>query len=356
MKTINKSKGENTMKKFLAVLLVLCMAIMAVSCTTQDTATKTPEATPTGTVAPTAEPTPVPAELDVFAMKGPTGIGMAPIFSDAAAGKTFDKYNFTIATNAQEKLSDLIAGNYDIASIPTNLAATLAKRAPGVYKIAAVNTLGVLYVVDGTGTVAKVEDLKGKTVYATGQGQVPQFALEFVLEKNGLKVGEDVVIEYLADAADVGALISSKAAGVAMLPQPYVTTVLASNSDYKVALDITKEWDKVADEGSHLMTSCIVVNTKTYESNKAAVERFMELFRKSVKFVNENPKDASLTVVEAGIVAKAPLAEKAIPQCNIVCVEGDEMKTSLKAFYQAIFAVNPQLIGGQVPADEIFVS
>lgn len=340
------------MKKFLSVILVLCMAFLAVSCT-QSTTTQTPDQTPTGTQGPS---TPEPAELDIFAMKGPTGIGMAPIYSDAAAGKTFDKYNFTIATNAQEKLSDLIAGSYDIASIPTNLAATLSKRAPGVYKIAAVNTLGVLYVLDGTGTVQSVADLKGKTIYATGSGQVPQFALEYVLTKNGLEVGKDVVIEYLADAADVGALITSKAASVAMLPQPYVTTVLASNPDYKIALDITQEWDKVADEGSKLMTSCIVVNAKTYESNKAAVERFMELFRESVEYVNTNPKEASNSVVEAGIVAKAALAEKAIPKCNIVCVEGEEMKNSLKKFYEAIFAVNPQLIGGGVPADEIYVA
>ena len=346
------------MKKILSLLLVLCIGLALSACgtTPEVTPTASPTTTPGGTSTPETTPSPTPSELDIFAMKGPTGIGMAPIFSDAKSGKTFDKYNFTIATNAQEKLSDLIAGNYDIASIPTNLAATLAKRAPGMYKILAVNTLGVLYVLDSSGEVKSVKDLKGKEIYATGSGQVPQFALEYVLEKNGLKPGEDVVINYLADAADVGALISGKQATVAMLPQPYVTTVTAANPDYKVALDITEEWSKVAEEGSSLMTSCIVVNAQTYEKDKAAVERFMETFRKSVKFVNEDPGAASLTVVEAGIVAKAELAEKAIPKCNIVCIEGDEMKTSLKAFYNAIFAVNPQLIGGQVPADEIFIA
>ena len=82
----------------------------------------------------------------------------------------------------------------------------------------------------------------------------------------------------------------------------------------------------------------------------------MAEFRKSVTFVNENTKEAADKVVEAGIVADAGLAEKAIPKCNIVCIEGDEMKTSLRAFYEAIFAVNPQLVGGQVPTDEIYLA
>ncbi len=342
------------MKKLLSILLLICLGISLISCTDTPSAT-----TPAGTTTPTITPddtSATPSNLSIFAMKGPTGIGMAPIYSAAAKGETFDKYDFTIEANAQEKLSDLIAGNFDIASIPTNLAATLAVKAPGVYKIAAVNTLGVLYILDTTDTVKSVADLKGKKIYATGAGQIPQFALEFVLEKNGLKAGTDVEVEYLADASDVGKLINGGQAEIAMLPQPYVTTVSASNENAKIALDITQEWDKVADEGSHIMTSCIVVNTKTYENNKEAVERFMEEFRKSVKFVNEDPKAASLAVVEAGIVENAGLAEKAIPKCNIVCVEGAEMKTSLKALYEAIFAVNPSLVGGQVPSDEIYIA
>lgn len=340
------------MKRLFALALVLCMALSIVACTPQGEVTTTPTNTPEGTTSAPA----TPSELDIFAMKGPTGIGMAPVFSDAAAGKTFDKYNFTIAANAQEKLSDLIAGNYDIASVPTNLAATLAKKAPGVYKIAAVNTLGVLYVLDSTDSVKTVADLKGKKIYATGEGQVPQFALEYVLEKNGIKVGTDVEIEYLADASDVGKLVIAGTAEIAMLPQPYVTQVSAKAENAKVALDITAEWDKVAEEGSRLMTSCVLVNTKTYENDKDAVERFMQEFRKSVNYVNENTKEAAQCVVEAGIVADASLAEKAIPKCNIVCIEGDEMKTSLKAFYEAIFAVNTALVGGQVPSDDIYLA
>ena len=349
------------MKKMTALVLALCMVFAFASCVADPTVT--PTVTPEGSTAPEGTTTPdktggdaTPSELDIFAMKGPTGIGMAPIFSDSAAGKTFDKYNFTIAANAQEKLSDLIAGNFDIASVPTNLAATLAKKAPGVYKIAAVNTLGVLYVLDSTDTVKSVSDLKGKKIYATGEGQVPQFALEYVLDKNGLKVGTDVEIEYLADASDVGKLVIAGTAEIAMLPQPYVTQVSSKAENAKVALDITEEWDKVSGEGSRLMTSCVLVNVKTYENDKEAVERFMAEFRKSVKFVNENPGEAAKAVVEAGIVADATLAEKAIPKCNIVCIEGDEMKASLKVFYEAIFAVNPALVGGQVPSDEIYLA
>ena len=55
-----------------------------------------------------------------------------------------------------------------------------------------------------------------------------------------------------------------------------------------------------------------------------------------------------------GIVAKAALAQKALPNCNIVFETGDEMKTDLETYFNVLYAADPTSVGGQLPADDFY--
>ena len=48
------------------------------------------------------------------------------------------------------------------------------------------------------------------------------------------------------------------------------------------------------------------------------------------------------------------MAEKAIPYCNIVCLEGEEMKSALGDFLQVLFDYEPKTIGGTIPSDDFY--
>ncbi len=346
------------MKKFISFLLVAVMAISLIGC--NGGATTSVPTTEPGTADGTATNVPGTAALEsmnlkVFAMKGPTGMGVAKLIADSKTGATFHKYEITLAENVQECLADLIGGKFDIAAVPTNFAASvLNNKASGMYKVVAVNALGVLYMLDTDGSIKSVDDLRGKTIYATGAGTVPQFVLEYVLTKAGLKIGEDVNVEYLATAADVGAMLDAGSATVAMLPQPYVTTLLNKNQNINVALDLTEEWDKLAGGESRLMTGCVVVKSELIKNNPAEVAKFIEEFKSSVEFVNNGTDEAAQSVVDAGIVGALPVAKKAIPKCNIVCLTGEEMINDLKGFFEALYSINPQSVGGKIPGDELF--
>lgn len=338
------------MKKLISLLLIAVMAMAICSCSTAP-ATTTPTSTaPTGTKTPEQG-----IDLSVFAMKGPTGMGMAKLIADSKEGNTFNNYSFTLAENVNENLSDLIAGNFDIAAVPTNFAASvLNNKAAGMYSVVAVNTLGVLYILDNDGSIKKVSDLEGKTIYATGEGTVPQFVLEYVLTKAGFKIGEDVNVEYLATAADVGAMLEAGTAKVAMLPQPYVTTLQNKSDSINVALDLTKEWDALSNGESRLMTGCIVIKNDILKSNPGAVDKFLEEYSNSVEFINSASDQAAQAVVDAGIVGAVGVAKKAIPKCNIVFIKGEEMKKDLSGFYAALFSINPKSVGGKLPGDELY--
>lgn len=291
-------------------------------------------------------------DIKVYALKGPTGMGMAKLMSDSDAGTTTNKYDFTIASAPDEVTAEIIKGNYDIAALPTNLASVLYNKTEGKIRVAAVNTLGVLYVLENGDTVNSLEDLNGKELYATGQGSTPEYILRYVLETNGI----DCNVTYLAEHSELAAQMISGDVSLGMLPVPNATTVLAQ-SDARTAIDLTAEWEKAAEkngDSSALYMGCVIVNPDFIEESSEAVDAFLEEYAASVKYVNENIDDASAMIESYGIVPKAAIAKKAIPDAHMVCITGDEMKTGLSGFYNVLFGFDPKSVGGAVPADDIY--
>lgn len=294
-------------------------------------------------------------QMKVAAMKGPTAIGMVQLMNQAKEGKAANDYEFTIAAAADEFTADLIKGDIQIAALPCNAAANLYQKSNGKIQVLGINTLGVLSILDTGDSVKEVSDLKGKTIYTTGKGTTPEYTLRFLLQSAGLDPDKDVTIEFKSEATEVAALMAqSEEEVVAMLPQPYVTTVMMNNSKVRIALDVTKEWEKLAGSDSTVVTGVIVVNTAYYESHKAAVDKFMEEYKTSVEYVNANV-DQAAEYVESFDIFKAAVAKKAIPSCNITFITGEQMKTKVSNYLKVLYDQNPAAIGGKMPEDNFYI-
>ena len=279
-------------------------------------------------------------DITVAALKGPTAIGMVKLMEDSKEKKTANNYDFKIAASADEFSSLLIKGDVQIAALPCNAAATLYNKSNGKIKVLGINTFGVLYIVEKGNTVQNVADLKGKTIYTTGKGTTPEYTLKYLLKKAGLDAEKDVNIEFKSEASEAAAMLASSDSGaVAMLPQPYVTTVMAANSDVRIALDVTKEWENLSTDGSTVVTGVIAVNADYYEKNKA--------------LVNSNVDTAAEYVEEFGIF-KAAVAKKAIPYCNITFIKSNEMKTRINQYLTILYESNPSSVGGSMPDDNFY--
>ena len=293
-----------------------------------------------------------PAKVRVAALKGPTGMGMAQLMDQAKHNSTQGKYEFTVAASPDEVVSAVASGSVDIAAVPINLAASLYAKTEGKVKLAAVNTLGVLYILENGDSVHSVADLKGKTLYATGQGSTPEYVLHALLEKNGLKAGEDVIIEYKAEHDELATLAASGEVALAMLPEPNVTAAMAKNGNLRIALDLTEQWEGL--ELGTLVQGCIVVRDGFLQENPQAVQTFLTEYTASVDDVNGDPAAAGELVAAAGIMPQAALAAKAIPNCNIVCIQGDEMKAMAGSTLRVLFDANPKSVGGAMPDDGFY--
>lgn len=317
------------MKKILALALALCMALSLVTLASAEDTTS------------------------VYALMGPTGIGMVSLMEDHA-----DEYAFTLVGAPDAVVSAIASGEADIAAVPTNLAATLYNKTKGNVQLLALNTLGVLSILEMGETIQSVEDLAGKTLYATGQGSTPEYVLNYILAANGLT--DSVTVEYKSEHAELATLAAAGDVDLVLLPEPHVTSVLSQNAQYRIALDVTALFEEAAakngEENTTMSMGCVIVRKDFAQANPEKVAAFMEAYAQSIEFVNSDVEAASQLVEKHGIMPKAAVAAKAIPNCHIVYIDGEEMKTQIEPFFQMLFAANPASVGGALPAEDFYYS
>lgn len=341
------------MKKLIALLLAVVLCFCMIACAkTEETVQEPAVEEMQQTEETVAEVTEEPIDLNVYVLAGPTGIGAANMMAANDAGELEQGYNFTVAAMPDEIVGKLVNGDADIAAIATNLAAKLYQKTEGGITVLGVNTLGVLSMLEMEQTVEEVSDLAGKTIYTSGQGANPQFILEYVLRANGLDPETDVTIVYKAENAELAAVFAEDPEAVIMAPHPVATSIII-NSGAVISLDMTEEWEKVSDD-SALMMGCIVVRNEVLENNPQAVAAFMTDYAASIESANSDPAATGTHCETYGIVAKAPLATKAIPQCNIVWVTGEQMQMQLAGYLNVLFEADPTSVGGKLPEDAFY--
>ena len=356
-------------RKLLALTLSLALTAGLAACSAQapaeDTAPPESTAPAAETQTPAAE-TAVPYQtVHLGLLSGPTGMGAAKMISDSDAAYaqiedgTYDPsngvlehYEVTLGSDpANDIVPRLTNGELDIAAIPTNLAATLYNRTDGGIKLLALNTLGVLHILEDGDTVNSLADLEGRTLYATGQGSNPEYVLNYLLEANGLDPAADVDIQWLA-SEELTARMASGDIDLCMLPVPAATTVMMQNSDVRDAIDLNDAWTESGAQGTFTM-GCLVARTEWLEENSELVPGILEEYAASIDYVNSSPEEASALIEQYGIVPKAAVAQAAIPQANMVCVTGEDMK-GIADYYQVLFDADPTSIGGAIPGEDFY--
>ncbi|MFR4352948.1 MAG: PhnD/SsuA/transferrin family substrate-binding protein [Roseburia sp.] len=298
-------------------------------------------------------------DIKIAALKGPTAMGMVQFMSEAEAGTLTDhNYQFSIVASPDEVTPLLVQGKLDIAAVPANLASVLYNNTAGEIQVLAINTLGVLYIVESGDSVSSVADLKGKTIYASGKGATPEYALNYMLAQNGIDPKTDVSIEWKSEHTECLSALMAEENAIAMLPQPFVTTAQTKSEKIRVALDMTEEWNRLQDGNDHpsaLITGVVVGRKAFAEENPEAVSAFLTHYEASVQYVNENTADAAELVGAYGIV-DSEIAKEALPYCNITFIEGTEMKEKLSGYLDVLFRQNEKAVGGTIPGDDFYYS
>ena len=347
------------MKKILSLLLAFSLALSLAACggsaSSAVSSTVVSEAASSAAASEEEEaaaPLSVTEPLRIAGLKGPTTMGLVNLLSMEQAGTAAMDYDLQLYGAADEIVPLLIKGELDMAAIPANLAATLYQKTNGGIQAVAVNTLGVLYVVEQGDTVHSMADLKGRTILSTGKGTTPEYVLRYLLTANGLDPDKDVDIQYYSEATEVTAQMASTQDAIAVLPQPYVTAAGLKDDTLRVALDLTAEWDKVAD--TQLITGVTVVRKAYAEEHPDVVAAFLADYAQSVNAANTDLEGTAALCEEQGVVAKAAIAKKALPNCNIVCLTGEELKADVSGYLQVLYDADPAAVGGTLPGEDFY--
>lgn len=292
--------------------------------------------------------------IRVGSLKGPTSMGLVSLMDKNEKGESAQSYDFEMVTAADELVAAISSKSVDIALVPANVASVLYNKTGGGVTVLDINTLGVLYIVESGDHISSVADLKGKTLYLTGKGTTPDYALQYLLAQNGLTT-DDVTLEYKSEAAEVAAILASDADAIGLLPQPFVTVACNQNDKLHIALDLTEEWDKVQGSGgSQLVTGVTIVRNEFLQDNRDRVQTFLEESKASVEFTNSQPDEAAVLIASLGIVEKSEIAKQAIPYCNITYIDGEEMKNALSGYLSVLLEQDPQSVGGALPGEDFY--
>lgn len=283
--------------------------------------------------------------IRIAALKGPTGMGIAPLMNK----ESYPQYDVTIGSDPSAVTAGFISGEYDVAALPVNVAAVLYNKLEGDVVMLGINTLGVLYVLEDGNEINSIGDLAGKTLYATGQSSTPEYILSYLLEANGI---ENVTVEYLAEHSELATLMAEGSVKLGMMPEPNVTATMTKNSALRVALDLTEEWSKISD--TKLVQGVIIARRSFVTEHESVIKTFMTDYSKAVETVNSGSDEAAQMIVDAGILPALPIAKAAIPRCNIVFITGKEMKDAASSMFDVLYESDPKSIGGKLPGEDLY--
>lgn len=337
-------------KTWMAALMAAALSVGLMGCTAANQTQATPQVT-------TSQEEVQGEEVRLAVISGPTGIGAAKLLTDSDRGETVNHYTYTIASDNNEVVSGLTSqeGEFDIAMVASNMAANLYNKTDGDVRILALGTQGVLHILEGSGGTAiqSMADLKGKTIYATGQGANPEYILRHLLTENGLDPDKDVEIVF-ADPTEISAKLLSGEIDTAMLPVPAATAAIAkSRGSVRDAIDLTQVWNDL-DNGSQLIMSAVVARADFIEEHPQAVQTFLREYEGSVTYVRDNPELAGELVAQLGIAPSATIAQQAIPQCSLVFLSGADMKPAISGYFEVLYDIDPTAVGGALPDDGIY--
>ena len=332
-----------SIKSLVSLLLALTLALSLNACGTQ--ANTEPEQ---------PDDTPAPAEVNLYVLSGPTGIGAMNLWAAADAGETQNTYHITMPGANDEVVAAISNGAADIAAVATNLAATLYNKTSGGVTVLAVNTLGVLSLLGNGQEIASIADLAGKTIYAPGQGANPEYILRYVLTGNSLDPDKDVTIQFVGEGSELLTVWQTDPEAIIMAPQPVATSILMQNENAVTLFNMTDEWDKVSGGDSTLMMGCVIVRNEFLQENPGAVALFLQEYAASIEKAQSDVEGTAALCEQYGLIPKAALAKAAIPSCGLTFVTGAEMKSALSGYLQVMFDADPKSVGGAMPGDDFY--
>lgn len=291
--------------------------------------------------------------IRIGVLRGPNGMGMSYLMEENSLDAYETSYQISFLASADKLATRFTRGDLEFATLPTTVAANLYKETNGEIQLLGVNMLGGFYLVENGTSIQTISDLKNLELSSSSRPATAQYVLEHLLEANAIEENEQPKVNYVVDNLKLSSAIVSGEIDIAMLPEPFLSTLLQRNKGLRVALDLSEEWQDVYGD-SILPMGCLVVNKEFALKNPESIARFIQHYKTSVEYVNKNQKEAGLLIEKHKLLNNARQATNSIDRSQITWIDASEVQEDVLKYLEIFLESDKNIIGGEVPDEEFF--
>jgi NitT/TauT family transport system substrate-binding protein len=303
--------------------------------------------------APLSEEPAEPLRVSAEVLKGPTGMGMIRLLDEEPSFGENVTVEYAVNGAPNVLVSKVLSGEVEIAALPSNVAAKLYNG--GVpYRLAVVNTLGVLYLVSNGMEVDSFADLGGQRIDNSARGANPDIIFRYLLSEHEIDPEEDVELRYF-NHTELAQLVVAGRSDLAVLPEPFVTRVVNASENARVVMDLQEAWRDLKGEEAFIAMGVLVIKESLIEEHPDFVRAFLEEYRASIEWVNANPRAAGELIEENELGFTAAAAGAAIPRANIRYIPAREARERLEEYFSVLLEYDPASVGGSLPDDGFYL-
>ena len=292
---------------------------------------------------------PAVAAVRIATLRGPTSVGMAPLLGRPDRLGPAIEPRFNVYGTPDLLVSQILAGEVDIAALPTNLAANLFNRGVDL-QLLAISGGGVLYVVadEDLGW----EDLRGRSVHTLARGTTPDILFQTLARRYGIDPQRDLDLRYSADQTELAQQLIAGRIRLAVLPEPFVTRVLTANPRLRVAIDLGAGYREHFGGDNYPMTAMIVMRSFA-DRFPEQLQTFAKAYAEGLRWFTENRSEGAEPAAEEIGIPPAVIVE-AFDRLNMVYLPAVTVRDEVARFLEIFYEFNPQSVGGRLPSPDFY--
>lgn len=205
---------------------------------------------------PAAQAQPASVKRPKLVLAGPFALVSYPLMRIADSGALNDvaeQVEFTTWKNPDQLRALAIQQSADLVAMPSNVAANLYNRGVPL-RLLDITTWGLLWMVSRDPGLKTLADFRGKEVVMPFRGDMPDIIFRLLSEREGLAIGKDITLRYVASPIDAMQLLITRRADHALLAEPAVSMGLRKTHSFPVSViapelyrsvDLQQEWGRV---------------------------------------------------------------------------------------------------------------
>lgn len=296
------------------------------------------------------------ADVRVGILNGPSCVPSAYLMENVMSVQD-ENLEFTKFSDAMSLVPKILKNEIDIGFLPVNVAAKLYNSSNKAIICGAVTGEGNISLITKDQSINSFEQLKGKTVYVSGEGATPDYMLKFLLSARGIGYSNTpdpdcVQLSFSIPTAQLASQLIAGKIQYAVVPQPFVT--IACNTDESIcnAIDFQKEYTAITGDENYPLT-VMVINKKFAEDKTEIMNSFLSLYKEAVQFTVDYPAEIGTLCQKYDLGLKAKIVEKSVPVSNYVFIPANQSKSEIEKLLKLFIDNNPSSIGEVLP-DEAF--